>query len=104
MMDIQQGQEWLLDMINNLLIEVLSTMAEQERLNIKLRQAEGIAAAKEKGKHLGRPNINFPPNWLEIYTDWKDKKITAVKAMKELNLKKNTFYKLVKQHEDLIEL
>ncbi|EHI98709.1 Resolvase domain containing protein [Clostridium sp. DL-VIII] len=104
MMDIQQGQEWLLDMINNLLIEVLSTMAEQEKLNTKLRQAEGIAAAKEKGKHLGRPNINFPPNWLEIYTDWKDKKITAVKAMKELNLKKNTFYKLVKQHEDLIEL
>ena len=39
-------------------------MAEQERLNIKLRQAEGIAAAKEKGKHLKRPNINFPPNWL----------------------------------------
>lgn len=99
MMDIQQGQEWLLDMINNLLIEVLATMAEQERLNIKLRQAEGIAAAKEKGKHLGRPNINFPPNWLEIYTDWKDKKITAVKAMEELNLKKNTFYKLVKHHE-----
>ncbi|OPJ59805.1 DNA-invertase [Clostridium chromiireducens] len=93
MMDIQQGQEWLLDMINNLLIEVLATMAEQERLKIKLRQAEGIVAAKEKGKHLGKPNINFPPNWLEIYT------ITAVKAMEELNLKKNTFYKLVKQHE-----
>lgn len=92
-MDIQQGQEWLLDMINNLLIEVLATMAEQERLKIKLRQAEGIVAAKEKGKHLGKPNINFPPNWLEIYT------ITAVKAMEELNLKKNTFYKLVKQHE-----
>ncbi len=50
---------------------------------------------------MGRPNINFPSNWLEIYTDWKDKKITAVKAMEELNLKKNTFYKLVKQHEDL---
>lgn len=99
MMDIPNGQEWLLDMINNLLIEVLSTMAEQERVNIKLRQAEGIAAAKLKGKHLGRPNAEFPINWVEVYTNWKDKKITAVKAMQELNLKKNTFYKLAKKYD-----
>lgn len=97
MMEIPEGQEWLLDMINNLLIEVLSTMAEQERLNINLRQAEGIAAAKVKGKHFGRPSIPYPENWLEIYTKWLNKEITAVKAMQELKLKKNTFYRLVKE-------
>ena len=51
----------LVDMINNLLIEVLSTMAEQERVNIKQRQAEGIAIAKEKGKYKGRKKIEVEP-------------------------------------------
>lgn len=97
MMQIPKGQEWLLDMINNLLVEVLSTMAEQERLNIKSSQAEGIAAARAKGKHLGRPKATYPENWLDVYTRWKSKDITAVKAMQELGLKKNTFYKLVKE-------
>jgi DNA invertase Pin-like site-specific DNA recombinase len=99
MMDIQEGQEWLINMINNLLLEVLSTMAEQERINIKLRQAEGIVAAKLKGKHLGRPRAEYPDNWIKIYKQWKDGEITAVNAMDKLNLKKSTFYKLVKQYE-----
>lgn len=99
MMDIPKGQEWLLDMINNLLIEVLSTMAEQERLNIKSRQAEGIAAAKDKGKHLGRPKAEYPLNWNEVYNKWKHGEVSAVKAMEQLDLKKNTFYKLAKQYE-----
>lgn len=99
MMDIPEGQEWLMDMINNLLIEVLSTMAEQERNNIKKRQAEGIAAAKAKGQKLGRPEIEFPSNWNEVYNEWKDKNITAVKAMELMGLKKNSFYNLVKRYE-----
>jgi DNA invertase Pin-like site-specific DNA recombinase len=99
MMEIQEGQEWLIDMINNLLLEVLSTMAEQERLNIKSRQAEGIAAARLKGKYIGRPEIQYPDNWLEIYKRWESGEITAVKAIEISGLKKNTFYKLVKNTE-----
>lgn len=95
MMDIQPGQGWLLDMINNLLIEVLSTMAQQERVNIKVRQAEGIAAAKAKGKQLGRPQAKQPEGFKGVYDDWRSGKLTAVEAMQTLNLKKNTFYKLV---------
>ena len=49
MMDLPEGQEWVFEMVNNILIEVLGTIAEQERGNIKQRQAEGIAAAKVKG-------------------------------------------------------
>lgn len=100
MMDIPKGQEWLMDMINNLIIEVLSTIAEQERLTIKQRQAEGIAVAQAKGQKLGRPEVGCPSNWKEVYGQWKDKKITAVKAMELTGLKKNTFYKLIKEYEE----
>lgn len=102
MMDIQEGQEWLIDMINNLLLEVLSTMAEHERINIKTRQAEGIAVLKSKnnGKGIGRPKAEYPKNFDKIYNQWKNKDITAVEAMELLELKKNTFYKLVKKFEE----
>ena len=60
MMDLPQGQEWVFDMVNNILIEVLGTIAEQERETIRKRQAEGIEAAKKKGKKLGRPALTFP--------------------------------------------
>lgn len=101
MMEIAEGQEWLIDMINNLLLEVLSTMAEQERMNIRTRQAEGIAVlkAKNNGKGIGRPKVDYPKEWKKVYKDWKAEEITAVKAMEQLGLKKNTFYKLVKQYE-----
>lgn len=100
MMDIPEGQEWLMDMINNLLIEVLATMAEQERLNIRQRQAEGIAIAKEQGKYKGRKEIDFPENWTEIYEQWKSRKIKGNEAMDKLGLKRNTFYRLIKKYEE----
>lgn len=90
----------MLKMINNVLIEVLSTMAEQERKKIKQRQAEGIAIAKAKGKHLGRPKAKYPDNWKQIYTRWQNGEIKAVEAMELLGLKKSTFYKLVKKYKE----
>lgn len=86
--------------IADLVLQILSYVAQKERENIKKRQAQGIAVAKAQGKHLGRPKADYPTNWNEIYTQWKSEKITAVKAMGILSLKKNTFYKLVKQHEE----
>ncbi|MFA6867444.1 MAG: recombinase family protein [Clostridia bacterium] len=102
MMDIQEGQEWLIDMINNLLLEVLSTMAEHERVSIKQRQAEGIAVLRSNnnGNGIGRPEIEYPNNFKEVYKQWKNDKITGVKAMELLQLKKNTFYKLIKKYEE----
>ena len=99
LVDLPEGQEWIFEMINNILIEVLGSIAEQERLTIRQGQAEGIAAAKEKGKHLGRPQTEYPPNWNEVYHLWKQGKITAVSAMKELNLKRSTSYKLASIQE-----
>ena len=60
MMELPAGQEWVFEMVNNILIEVLGTIAEQERETIRKRQAEGIESAKAKGKKLGRPDLLFP--------------------------------------------
>lgn len=88
------GQEWVLDMVNNILVEVLASIAQQERETIHQRQAEGIAAAKAKGKHLGRPKAQKPDNWNEVIARWKNGEITAVEAMRQTGLKRSTFYKL----------
>lgn len=96
MMDLPEGQEWVFDMVNNILIEVLSTIAEQERETLRRRQAEGIAEAKRKGKRLGRPAMVVPKNWETVYASWKVGEITAKKAMEMTGMKRSSFYKLVK--------
>lgn len=96
MMDLPEGQEWVFDMVNNILIEVLSTIAEQERETLRRRQAEGIAEAKRKGKRLGRPVMVVPKNWDTVYDSWKAGEITAKKAMELTDMKKSSFYKLVR--------
>ena len=82
--------------LQDLVLQILSYVAEKERVNIKKRQREGIEAAKLRGKHLGRPRIEKPENWDKVYLAWMKKDITAVSAMNKLNLKPNTFYRLVK--------
>ncbi|CCX37766.1 resolvase N-terminal domain protein [Clostridium sp. CAG:1013] len=99
MMDLPEGQEWVFEMVNNTLIEVLGTIAEQERQTIRKRQAEGIEAAKAKGNPLGRPALQFPANWNEVYTSWKSGEITAKTAMERTGTKRTSFYKLVKKTE-----
>ena len=97
MMDFPEGQEWVMDMVNNILIEVLSSIAQQERETIRTRQAEGIAAAKAKGKYLGRPMVETPENWDDVMRQWRNGEITAVRAMELTGMKRSTFYKLAKQ-------
>jgi DNA invertase Pin-like site-specific DNA recombinase len=100
MMDLPEGQEWVFEMVNNILIEVLGTIAQQERETIKQRQAEGIAAAKENGKKLGRPALEYPTNWNEVYASWKAGSITAKEAMEQTGTKRTSFYKLVGMMEN----
>ena len=99
MMDLPEGQEWVFEMVNNILIEVLGTIAEQERATIKSRQAEGINTAKSKGVKFGRPALQFPANWNEVYTQWKNGEITAKVAMEKTGTKRTSFYKLVKKSQ-----
>jgi len=95
MIDYADGQEWVLEMVNNILIEVLGTIAEQERQAIRQRQAEGIAAAKDRGAYRGRKEIEKPQNWNEVIAEWQSGNITATKAIELTGVKRTTFYKLV---------
>jgi len=96
LMEYPEGQEWLFDMVNNILIEVLGSIAEQERTTIRERQREGIEAAKAKGTHFGRPKATKPDNWNVVVHSWKSGEITATEAMRRTGLKRNTFYRLLK--------
>lgn len=94
LIDYPTGQEWVLDMINNILVEVLASIAQQERETIRQRQAEGIVAAREKGKRFGRPPAQKPDNWNTVIERWRAGEITAVEAMRQTGMKRSTFYKL----------
>lgn len=83
--------------VSDLVLQILSYVAAKERENIKARQAQGIANAKAQGKILGRPRAEKPEQWDEVYSQWENKQITAVAAMKILGLKTNTFYKFVNE-------
>ena len=87
------------EVISDIVLQLLGYVAEQERAFIKQRQAEGIKLAKEKGKRLGKPPIKYPDNWQDIYQIWKSGSITAREAMKRLNLKPTSFYKLAKNYK-----
>ena len=87
-------------------LSLLAYVAEQERKKMLKRQKEGIAVAKAKGKHLGRPQLNLSTlskqqrDDLDAnYQAWKDKKLTGVKFMEVLKLKKNSFYKIISEYE-----
>lgn len=94
MMGLPEGQEWVFEMVNNILIEVLGTIAQQEREITRARQAEGITSAKKKGVRFGRPPIPFPAGWDDTYKMWKEGRITARKAMELTGIKRSSFYKL----------
>lgn len=98
-LDTRQYKDLLGSFISDLILSVLGYVAEQETTFRKQRQAEGIKLAKQQGKHLGRPRAEFPNNWQEQYDLWKAGGQSAKATMEHLGLKRNTFYKLVKQYE-----
>lgn len=83
-------------LMEDMFLTLLSYVAEQEIKKRHQRQMEGQAVARAKGVHMGRPKLQLPPNFMEIYQEWQDKKITAVEAMKMTRMKKSSFYKMVK--------
>ena len=105
MVEIKSNSQMsIMELVNNLLIEVFSFMAEEERENISRRQAEGIALCKQTGKTktgrpYGRPKIQFPSNWKKIYKLWKEKKLKSKEAWYLLKISKNTLYRLFKEYE-----
>lgn len=90
--------------IQKIILTLLTAFAEKEREEIKIRQAEGIAVAIQKGVKFGRPAIDVPNNWDKLYKQWKAKEITAVNFMSEVNMTKATFYRKIKEYENNLEV
>ena len=85
--------------ISDIVLALLSYVAENERINIHQRQAEGIAAAKARGVKFGRPSKPLPDNFYEVYKAWKNKKITQKEAAKACNMAETTFYDKARKFE-----
>ncbi len=100
LLDTRNNKDLLGTFISDLVLQILSYVAEQERSFIKLRQKEGIENALKKGVKFGRPKIEKPSNYDEVMSKWKDKKIKSKEAMELLGLKNNTFYNLIKNSQN----
>lgn len=90
-----EGKNLVGKFISDIVLQILSFVAENERENIKKRQAEGIRIAKEKGKHLGRPKLKLPKNFQSIANKYKKKEITLAEALSSLNMSRSRFYKIL---------
>lgn len=93
-----QGQEWIMDMVNNILIEVLASYAEQERVEIKLRQAEGIAAKKasDNWDEYGRPRKESP-DFKKFLKKQKNGELTVAECCEQLGISRATWYNRLKE-------
>lgn len=92
LLNTRRGKDLVGTFLSDIVLQVLSFVAENERSNIKQRQAEGIAAAKARGITFGRPPRCLPDNFHEIHRDWRDKKITLRQAAAACEMPVGTFY------------
>lgn len=95
LLDTRKNKDLLGTFISDLILQILSYVAEQERTFIKQRQKEGIASAKSNGVKFGRPKIEKPDNFDIVVSQWKNKEIKTKEALELLNLRPNTFYTMV---------
>lgn len=92
LLDTRREKNLLGTFISDVVLALLSYVAENERTNIKQRQAEGIAAAKARGVKFGRPPLPIPQNFYQMHKDWRAGKITIEEAAKACNMCPKTFY------------
>lgn len=92
----QTGRDLTGVFVADLVLQILSYAAQTERENIRQRQMEGIAAAKMRGVHFGRPRKEVPDNFPQLKSDWENKKLTSREAARELGISQDTFLRWVK--------
>lgn len=101
LLDTRRGKDLMGTFLSDIVLQVLSFVAENERTNIKQRQAEGIAAAKAQGIKFGRPPLPLPDNFYEIHKAWRSKKITLKQAAEACNMPVGTFYGKARKFENV---
>lgn len=98
LLDTRQGKDLMGTFIADLVLQILSFVAQSERENIKKRQAEGIAAAKAKGVRFGRPEKNVPDNFESLIKQWEQKKLPTSEVLKQCNMSEATFYRRLREY------
>lgn len=100
LLDTRRGKDLMGTFLSDIVLQVLSFVAENERANIRQRQAEGIAAAKARGVKFGRPPLPYPDNFPEVHQDWRRKKITLEQAAEACGMPVGTFYAKARKVEN----
>lgn len=96
LLDTRSGKDLMGTFIADLVLQILSFVAQNERENIRRRQAEGIAAAKARGVPLGRPALPLPENFEEVVSSWRNKEIDFASALQQTGMRPATFYRRLK--------
>ncbi len=100
LLDTRRGKDLMGTFLSDIVLQVLSFVAENERTNIRQRQAEGIAAAKARGVKFGRPSIDTPEQFGKIVSLWENKKISSQTAASQCGMSESTFYRRVRIYRD----
>lgn len=98
LLDTRNGKDLMGTFIADLVLQILSFVAESEHGNIKKRQRQGIIAAKERGVRFGRPEVVLPDEFPKIIMEWERKKITTAEAVRKCNTSRSTFYRKVRKY------
>ncbi len=98
LLDTRQGKDLMGTFIADLVLQILSFVAQSERENIRKRQSEGIAAAKAKGVKFGRPEKNIPDNFARLVHDWEKKKLPLSEVLKQCDMSEATFYRRLREY------
>ena len=101
LLDTRRGKDLMGTFLSDIVLQVLSFVAENERTNIRQRQAEGIAAAKARGVRFGRPPLPLPDNFYEVHKAWRNKRLTLKEAAKACNMSVGTFYGKARKFENV---
>ncbi len=103
LLDTRVGKDLMGTFISDLVLQILSFVADQERANIRSRQLEGIRAARESGVKFGRPKVSLPENFSEAVREWEAGRISVEDAMRRCNMTPATFYRKLRQYRSLGE-
>lgn len=101
LLDTRNGKDLMGTFIADLVLQILSFVAQNERENIKKRQAEGIAIAKVKGVRFGRPVNDVPDEFAKIINDWQEKRLPKAEVLKLCNMSESTFYRRLREYKSL---
>ena len=98
LLDTRNGKDLMGTFIADLVLQILSFVAQNERENIRRRQAQGIAAAKARGVHMGRPEKKPPENFPQLVKDWEKKELSLKQVLQECKMSEATFYRRLREY------